>query len=268
MGTVAIFGAGVMGETLLSGLVRAGRDAGDIIVTERREDRAAELRAKYGVRSMGNAQAAAAADTLVLVVKPQDMGGLLEEIRDHLTPGSLVVSLAAGITTAYLQERLPEGTPVVRVMPNTPALVDQGMAAISAGSHCDEAHLAEAEQLLRSCGKVLRVPEKHQDAVTAISGSGPAYIFYVVEAMIEAGVLLGMPRSTSTELVVQTLYGAATMLKETGQHPTVLREQVSSPGGTTMAALRQLDDHKVRAAFLTAMEAAAARSAELASGND
>ncbi|MGN6635621.1 MAG: pyrroline-5-carboxylate reductase [Oryzihumus sp.] len=268
MGTVAIFGAGVMGETLLSGLVRAGRDAGDIIVTERREDRAAELRAKYGVRSMGNAQAAAAADTLVLVVKPQDMGGLLEEIRDHLTPGSLVVSLAAGITTAYLQDRLPEGTPVVRVMPNTPALVDQGMAAISAGSHCDEAHLAEAEQLLRSCGKVLRVPEKHQDAVTAISGSGPAYIFYVVEAMIEAGVLLGMPRSTSTELVVQTLYGAATMLKETGQHPTVLREQVSSPGGTTMAALRQLDDHKVRAAFLTAMEAAAARSAELASGND
>jgi pyrroline-5-carboxylate reductase len=217
---------------------------------------------------MGNAQAAAAADTLVLVVKPQDMGGLLEEIRDHLTPGSLVVSLAAGITTAYLQDRLPEGTPVVRVMPNTPALVDQGMAAISAGSHCDEAHLAEAEQLLRSCGKVLRVPEKHQDAVTAISGSGPAYIFYVVEAMIEAGVLLGMPRSTSTELVVQTLYGAATLLKETGQHPTVLREQVSSPGGTTMAALRQLDDHKVRAAFLTAMEAAAARSAELASGND
>ncbi|MGZ4600365.1 MAG: pyrroline-5-carboxylate reductase [Oryzihumus sp.] len=268
MGTVAIFGAGVMGETLLSGLVRAGRDAGDIIVTERREDRAAELRAKYGVRSMANADAAAAADTLVLVVKPQDMGGLLEEIRDHLTAGSLVVSLAAGITTSYLQERLPEGTPVVRVMPNTPALVDQGMAAISAGSHCDEAHLAEAEQLLRSCGKVLRVPEKHQDAVTAISGSGPAYIFYVVEAMIEAGVLLGMPRSTSTELVVQTLYGAATMLKETGQHPTVLREQVSSPGGTTMAALRQLDDHKVRAAFLTAMEAAAARSAELASGND
>ena len=268
MGTVAIFGAGVMGETLLSGLVRAGRDAADLVVTERREDRAAELRARYGVRSMGNAEAAAVADTLVLVVKPQDMAGLLEEIRDHLTPGALVVSLAAGITTAYLQERLPEGTPVVRVMPNTPALVDQGMAAISPGSHCDEAHLAEAEQLLRSCGKVLRVPEKHQDAVTAISGSGPAYIFYVVEAMIEAGVLLGMPRSTSTELVVQTLYGAATMLKETGQHPTVLREQVSSPGGTTMAALRQLDDHKVRAAFLTAMEAAAARSAQLASGND
>ena len=267
MGTIAIFGAGVMGETLLSGLIRAGRSAGDLVITERREERARELQDKYGVRTMANAAAAEAADTLVLVVKPQDMDGLLEEIRDHLQPGNLVVSLAAGITTTFLQDRLPEGTPVVRVMPNTPALVDQGMAAISPGSHCDEVHLAEAESLLRSCGKVLRIPEKHQDAVTAISGSGPAYIFYVVEAMIEAGVLLGMPRSTSTELVVQTLYGAATMLKETGQHPTVLREQVSSPGGTTMAALRQLDDHKVRAAFLTAMEAAAARSAELASGN-
>ena len=177
-----------------------------------------------------------------------------------------MVSLAAGITTGFLEERLPAGTAVVRVMPNTPALVDEGMAAVSPGQHCDEVHLSEAEELLRSCGKVLRIAEKHLDAVTAISGSGPAYIFYVVEAMIEAGVLLGMPRTTSTELVVQTLYGAATMLKETGQHPTVLREQVSSPGGTTMAALRQLDDHKVRAAFVTAMEAAAERSKQLAVG--
>ena len=124
----------------------------------------------------------------------------------------------------------------------------------------------EAEALLSATGKVLEVPEHHQDAVTAISGSGPAYIFYVVEAMIEAGVLLGLPRATSTDLVVQTLYGAATMLKETEEHPTVLREQVSSPAGTTMAALRQLDDHKVRAAFLTAMEAARNRSRELSGG--
>jgi pyrroline-5-carboxylate reductase len=153
------------------------------------------------------------------------------------------------------------------VMPNTPALVDQGMAAISPGRHCTPEHLEEAEALLRSCGRVLQVPEKYQDAVTAISGSGPAYIFYVVEAMIEAGVVLGLPRNTSTELVVQTLFGAATMLKETGEHPTVLRERVSSPGGTTVAALRQLDDHKVRAAFITAMEAAAQRSHELAAGN-
>jgi pyrroline-5-carboxylate reductase len=265
--TVAILGAGVMGSTLLSGLIRAGRDAADLVITGRDVERTEGLASRYGVRSMSNVDAAQEADTVVLVVKPQDMGGLIAEIREHVRPGTLVVSLAAGITTGFLEERLPPGTAVVRVMPNTPALVDEGMAAISPGQHCDEVHLREAEELLRSCGKVLRIPEKHLDAVTAISGSGPAYIFYVVEAMIEAGVLLGMPRATSTELVVQTLYGAATMLKETGEHPTVLREQVSSPGGTTMAALRQLDDHKVRAAFVTAMEAAAQRSKQLASGD-
>ncbi len=265
--TVAILGVGVMGSTLLAGLLRSGRDAADLVITGRNAERAKDLAGTYGVRLMSNVDAAVGADTLVLVVKPQDMDGLLAEISDHVRPGALVVSLAAGITTGFLEERLPDDTAVVRVMPNTPALVDEGMAAISPGKHCDERHLCEAEELLRSCGKVLRIPEKHLDAVTAISGSGPAYIFYVVEAMIEAGVLLGMPRATSTELVVQTLYGAATMLKETGQHPTVLREQVSSPGGTTMAALRQLDDHKVRAAFVTAMEAAALRSKELASGN-
>ena len=265
--TVAILGVGVMGSTLLAGLLRSGRNAADLVITGRNVERAEELARTHGVRLMSNVDAAVDADTLVLVVKPQDMDGLLAEISDHVRPGALVVSLAAGITTGFLEERLPSGTAVVRVMPNTPALVDEGMAAISPGKHCDDGHLNEAEELLRSCGKVLRIPEKHLDAVTAISGSGPAYIFYVVEAMIEAGVLLGMPRATSTDLVVQTLYGAATMLKETGQHPTVLREQVSSPGGTTMAALRQLDDHKVRAAFVTAMEAAAKRSKELASGN-
>jgi pyrroline-5-carboxylate reductase len=265
--TTAIFGAGVMGETLLSGLIRSGRDVADLTITEKRSDHAAQLNAKYGVSVLDNATAAESAEVLVLVVKPQDMHGLLAEIRDHVSPGNLVVSLAAGITTDFLESRLPEGSSVVRVMPNTPALVDQGMAAISPGRHCTDDHLEEAEALLRSCGRVVRVPEKYQDAVTAISGSGPAYIFYVVEAMIEAGVVLGLPRATSTELVVQTLFGAATMLKETGEHPTVLRERVSSPGGTTVAALRQLDDHKVRAAFITAMEAAASRSHELAAGN-
>jgi pyrroline-5-carboxylate reductase len=268
MGTVAILGAGVMGETLLSGLIRSGRNAEDLVVTARRPERADDLVARYGVRAMSNIEAAEAADTLVLVVKPQDMAALVAEIRDHVRPGNLVVSLAAGIPTSFLESRLSEGVAVVRVMPNTPALVDQGMAALSPGRSADAAHLEEAAELLRSCGRVVQVAEKHQDAVTAISGSGPAYIFYVVEAMIEAGVVLGLPRPTSTELVVQTLFGAATMMRETGQHPTVLREQVTSPGGTTAAALRTLDDHKVRAAFISAMEAAAQRSHDLASGHD
>ena len=150
--------------------------------------------------------------------------------------------------------------------PTRPALVDEGMAAIAPGSHCDESHLAEAESLMASTGKVLRIPEKQMDAVTAISGSGPAYIFFVVESMIEAGVHLGLPRSTATELVVQTLVGSATMLRETGTHPAVLREQVTSPGGTTASALRELEIHRVRAAFLAAMEAARNRSRELAEG--
>lgn len=264
---VAVLGAGVMGETLLSGLLRAGRPTSDLLITERRPDRAAELHERYGVDVVDNVTAAQRAHTLALVVKPQDMGALLDEIGPHLREGALVVSLAAGITTAFLESRLPAGVAVVRVMPNTPALVDQGMAAVSPGTHCDTGHLEEAESLLGSVGKVLRVPESQQDAVTAISGSGPAYVFYVVEAMIEAGVMLGMPRATAHELVIQTVYGAAAMLKETGEHPTVLRENVTSPAGTTVAALRELDDHKVRAAFLTAMEAARDRSRELAAGS-
>jgi pyrroline-5-carboxylate reductase len=265
--TVAIIGAGVMGETLLSGLIRGGRQVSDLMVGEKREERAAELRDKYGVTVVANTEAAAA-ETVVLVVKPQDMPDVLTEIAPHLRPGQLVVSLAAGIPTRAIEKHIPDGVAVVRVMPNTPALVDEGMAAISAGSHCDDEHLAIAEDLLSATGHVVRVPEKQQDAVTAISGSGPAYLFFVVESMIEAGVHLGLPRTTATELVVQTVVGSAKLLRETGTHPTVLREQVTSPGGTTAAAIRQLEDHKVRAAFITAMEAARDRSVALAEGMD
>ncbi len=266
--TVAIIGAGVMGETLLSGLIRGGRDAADLVVGEKRPERAAELRDKYGVRVVANTEAAEIAETVALVVKPQDMADVLTEIAPHLRQGQLLVSLAAGITTAAIEKHIGDGIAVVRVMPNTPALVDEGMAAISPGSHCDDEHLAIAEELLAQTGRVIRVPEKQQDAVTAISGSGPAYLFFVVESMIEAGVHLGLPRTTATELVVQTVVGSAKLLRETGEHPTVLREQVTSPGGTTAAAIRQLEDHKVRAAFITAMEAARDRSSALAAGMD
>jgi pyrroline-5-carboxylate reductase len=257
-----------MGETIVSGLVRSGWSPDDLLVSERRQDRATELRERYGVDVVTNVDAARKADTLMLVVKPQDMADLLDEIASVVRPGQLIISLAAGITTSSIESRLPEGVPVVRVMPNTPALVDEGMAAISRGTHCDEAHLLEAEALLRATGRVLRVPEKQQDAVTAISGSGPAYLFFVVEAMIEAGVHLGLPRATATELVVQTMVGSAKLLRETGEHPTVLRERVTSPGGTTAAAVRELEDHKVRAAFMTALESARNRSRALARGEE
>ena len=261
---VAILGAGVMGETLLSGLLRSGWTADQIVATDRRPERHTELIARYGVTMAENDEAVAEADTVILVVKPQDMTTLLDEIRDSLKPDTLVVSLAAGVDTASIESRLADGVAVVRVMPNTPAQVDEGMAAISAGAHSDESHLERVTEILSATGRVVTVPERYQDAVTAISGSGPAYLFFVVEAMIEAGVHLGLPRDISTQLVVQTMLGSAKLLRETGEHPTVLRERVTSPGGTTAAAVRQLEDHKVRAAFLGAMEAARDRSRELA----
>lgn len=265
---VAVLGAGVMGETLLSGLVRAGRPVQALRISERRPQRAQELVDRYGVRVVDNATAVRESGTALIVVKPQDVASLLVEVAPHLAPGSLVVSLAAGVTTGAIESGLaaagaPEEVAVVRVMPNTPALVDAGMSALAGGSRCDAEHLDAAEALLASVGKVVRVPEHQMDAVTAVSGSGPAYVFYVVEAMIEAGVLLGLPRDVASTLAVQTVLGAGKMVAETGQHPSVLREQVCSPAGTTIAAIRVLDDHRVRAAFVTAMESARDRSAEL-----
>ena len=264
MTRLAVIGAGVMGEALVSGLVKAGWAPTDITAADRREFRRTEMHQAHGVNVVaGNADAARGADTIVLVVKPQDVSDVLPEIAPVLGPGALVVSLCAGITTAQLEEHLPAGTPVVRVMPNTPALVGEGMAALSAGSHASEDDLGHATELMSALGKAITVPERYQDAVTAISGSGPAYLFFVVEAMIDAGVMLGLPRDVSTLLVVQTMYGSAHLLRESGTHPTVLREQVTSPGGTTAAALRQLEDHRVKAAFITAMEAARDRSRAL-----
>ncbi|HEX3207244.1 MAG TPA: pyrroline-5-carboxylate reductase [Propionibacteriaceae bacterium] len=261
---LAILGAGVMGETVLSGLLRAGWHADQIVATDRRLERQRELTARYGIKMLENTEAVAEAETVILVVKPQDMSDLLSEIAESIKPGTLVVSLAAGVDTTFIESRLPEGVAVVRVMPNTPAQVDEGMAAISPGLHSTQDHLDRVTEILSATGRVITVPERYQDAVTAISGTGPAYLFFVVEAMIEAGVHLGLPRDTATELVVQTMLGSAKLLRETGEHPTVLRERVTSPGGTTAAAVRQLEDHKVRAAFLRAMEAARDRSRELA----
>jgi pyrroline-5-carboxylate reductase len=261
---LAILGAGVMGETVLSGLLRAGWHSDQIVATDRRLERQLELTTRYGIKMLENTEAVAEAETVILVVKPQDMNDLLNEISQSIKPGALVVSLAAGVDTAFIESRLPEGVAVVRVMPNTPAQVDEGMAAISPGSHSNQDHLDRVTQILSATGRVITVPERYQDAVTAISGTGPAYLFFVVEAMIEAGVHLGLPRDTATELVVQTMLGSAKLLRETGEHPTVLRERVTSPGGTTAAAVRELEDHKVRAAFLRAMEAARDRSRDLA----
>jgi pyrroline-5-carboxylate reductase len=264
---IAIVGAGKMGEALASGLLRAGVvGPGEIVAAVRRPERAKQLRDGYGFEVTTAAEAAQLAQTLVIAVKPQDMGALLTEIGPVVTPANLVISVAAGITTSFISGRLGSAVPVVRVMSNTPVLVDEAMSVISPGQYATEEHLRRAEELLQPVGKVLRIPETLQDAATALSGSGPAYVYFLVEAMVDAGILLGMPRSDALEMVKQAVYGAAKMLRDSGEHPVLLREAVTSPGGTTINAIRELERHGVRAAVLSAIEAARDRGRELGAG--
>jgi pyrroline-5-carboxylate reductase len=263
MDSIAILGGGKIGEALLSGLLRGQRGPADVIVSEKHAERAGYLAETYGVQVTDVATAVRQAPTLLVAVKPQDIDALLAEVAPVVESRHVVVSVAAGVTTRHIERALPEGVAVVRCMPNTPALVDQAMTAIAGGAHANAEHLAVAESLLAAVGRVVRVPESQLDAVTALSGSGPAYFFYLVEAMIDAGILLGLPRSLAAELIVQTAIGSATMLRDSGEHPVQLREAVTSPGGTTIAAIRELEVHGVRAALLAAIEAAARRSREL-----
>jgi pyrroline-5-carboxylate reductase len=263
---IAILGAGKMGEALLSGMLRAGVAPAGVLAAVRRRDRAEALRDSYGIEVTSAGEATGKAETLVITVKPQDMAGLLDEIAPHVTADQLVISVAAGITTTYIESRLGTQTAVVRVMSNTPVLVDEAMSVISPGRYAGEQHLRRTEELLRPVGKVLRIPESQQDAATALSGSGPAYIYFLVESMVDAGILLGMSRASALEMVKQAVYGAATMLRESGEHPVILREAVTSPGGTTISAIRELERHGVRAAFLAAIEAARDRGRELGAG--
>jgi pyrroline-5-carboxylate reductase len=267
---VAFLGGGRMGEALISGLIRSGgRGVDEIMVTCRREERARELAGKYGiVASLDNAAAAAFAKVLVLMAKPQDIDALLSQIRGHVGPDHLIVCFAAGIRTSYVEKHLPDDVPVVRVMSNVPVMVDEAMSVVAAGRHAAEEHVAVAEELLGYVGRVLRLDEVHLDAVTATSGSGPAYFFLLAEAMIEACILLGLSRDVATDLIIQTMLGSAKMLRDTGKHPVELREMVTSPGGTTIAAIRHLEEAGVRAAFLNAIDAACKRSKELARGGD
>ncbi|ASU80328.1 pyrroline-5-carboxylate reductase [Actinopolyspora erythraea] len=263
MSTIAVLGAGKIGESLLSGLINAGYSPEDLLFTERYQQRAEELSKRYGVRGTDLPDAVRRADVLVVSVKPQDIEALLDETADLVTPDKLVVTLCAGLPTSMFEGRFAAGTPVVRVMPNTPMLVGEAMSAVSGGSHATESHLELVERMLGSVGRVVRVPENQQDAVTALSGSGPAYFFYLVEAMIDAGILLGLPRAVAAELVVQSAVGSAAMLREGEGHPVIMREGVTSPAGTTISGVRELEKHGVRAALIDAVEAAHSRSVEL-----
>jgi pyrroline-5-carboxylate reductase len=266
---IAILGAGKIGESLLAGLLSSGwREPAEIVVTGRRQDRVDELRDRYGVHAtLSNPEAVQGAGVVVLAVKPQDFDVLLGEIGGLLTAEQTVLSVAAAIPTAAIEAHLAAGVPVVRAMPNAPATVHEGVAGVCAGAHADDAHLALAEEVLTHVGSVVRVPERYMDAVTAVSGSGPAYFALLAEAMIEAGILLGLSREVTTQLVVQTMLGTAKLLRDEHMHPVELREMVTSPGGTTIRAIRELERAGVRAAFLNAIQAAMERSRELAAGD-
>lgn len=258
-GRLALIGGGNMGRTILSGLLAAGVAPYQLVATARSAESRAKL-AALGIQAIeDNAVAVTGAETVVLAVKPKDVLALAHDLP--IESGTLLVSVAAGISTAALEGAVP-GARVVRAMPNTPAAVGEGMTGISGGASAGPEDVERAAALLGSVGKVVEVPESQQDLVVAASGSGVAYLFLVAEAMIEAGVTLGLTRAQAGELVQQTFTGASAMLA-TGEHPTLLREAVTSPGGTTAAALQVLESHGLRTAFLEAMTAARDRSAEL-----
>jgi pyrroline-5-carboxylate reductase len=265
---LAVLGAGKIGESLLSGLLSAGwRRPEEIVATGRRQERLEALAERYGVRTtLSNPEAVAGAALVVIAVKPQDFDALLGEIGGLLEREQTVLSIAAAIPTAAIEQLVAPGVPVIRAMPNAPATVHEGIAGVCAGAHAGDEHLRLAEEVLSHLGDVVRVHESAMDAITAVSGSGPAYFALLAEAMVEAGILLGLSREITTRLVVQTMLGTAKLLRDEHMHPVELREAVTSPGGTTIRAIRELERAGVRAAFLNAIQAAMERSRELASG--
>lgn len=261
MGSLAIIGAGAMGEAIIAGLVKSGVKPSDIGIIEKRAERASELIARYGVIELTDL---IGVEQCFLVVKPNDLASTLESYGPSLPTDALVISILAGKPTALIESLTPHR--VVRVMPNTPALVGAGMAAISAGSRATDNDLRDVEKLLSGTGKVIRVDEALQDAVTAVSGSGPAYFFRIIEAMVAAGVELGLTHEVATALAVQTIVGAGKMLAESGLDASTLRANVTSPNGTTAAALQVLNEGGIEELFGKALKAARDRSHELASG--
>ncbi|WOC11728.1 pyrroline-5-carboxylate reductase [Gordonia sp. MP11Mi] len=265
---VAIVGGGKIGEALLAGLINAGKPVRDLVVVERSAERSAELVADYGIRVTDDVTDAVDGARVVFVaVKPDVVDTVLQSLGKADDSGDeerITVSLAAGVPTSRYEASLPAGSPVIRVMPNTPMLVNEAMSAVSPGRYANDDQVALAVRLLETVGKVMVLPEKSLDAVTAISGSGPAYFFLMVEAMIDAGVALGLTRAQAAELAVQTVKGSGVLLAESGLTSVDLRAAVTSPGGTTAAALREFERYGLRHAVNEATAACADASARMA----
>lgn len=266
MSSIAVIGGGKIGEALVSGLIANGVDPKDINVTNRSSERGHYLKETYGVVPFtDNVSAVDEVSVVFVCVKPKDVVKVVGEIAEAIdnNTATTVVSMAAGISNAVIEEVLTAGAPVVRVMPNTPMLVGKGMSVVAPGRFVREEQLKEVVELLEAVGAVRVLTESDMDAVTALSGSSPAYIFLIAETMIDAGVHLGLPRDVAKDLAINSIYGAGAMMQETGEEPSQLRANVSSPAGTTIAAIRELEESGLRGAFYRATKACADRSAEL-----
>ncbi len=259
---IGFIGAGVMGSAIIKSLLNNGVSPNQICVYEKDAQKAADIAANLGVNLKGVTELADSCDVLFLAVKPQDLGDLLSKL--HLNLNCLVISIAAGKTSEFIEQGLGQNNPVIRVMPNTPAQIGKGVSAISAGKFATEEHLELAKELLSGCGLVVEVPESQQNAVTALSGSGPAYFFNFVEELIKGGVSLGLSEETATKLAIGTISGSAAMLEESGLDAATLRKNVTSPNGTTAAALNVFIESNLSEIVGKAMKAAADRAQELA----
>lgn len=269
--TITIVGAGNIGRALVGGLMRSGAiDANRIRTTRRTRSALDELEALYPglVATTDNAAAVEGASIVVLSIKPQNAGEVVEEIRHHVAPDAVVVSVLAGVTTDALGRAFGQDLAIVRCMPNTPMIVDEGATAIAGGRFVTSDHLALARRIFEAVGTVEEVPESLMDAVTGLSGSGPAYVYMFVEALTDAGVKQGMPRPTAFRLATQTVYGAARLVRESGKHPAILRDEVTTPGGTAIAAVAELESHGLRTMLINAVATATARSRELSALDD
>ena len=264
--TLAVLGAGSIGRALIGGLLRGDDLAADrITATRRTADALDDLAARLpGVTvTTDNALAVRTASVVIVSVKPQNAASLLAEVAPHLAPGTRILSTLAGVTTASLASALGQALPVVRAMPNTPALVDEGATGIAPGAHATPAHVALAREVFEAVGVVEEVPEHLMDAVTGLSGSGPAYVFMVIEALTDAGVKQGLPRSVARRLSMHTVLGAARLAVESGEHPAILRDQVTTPGGTTITAVAELEKQGLRSMFIDTVARATERSRQL-----
>ena len=259
MNTIAVLGAGNMGGALIGGILKGGvADAQHVVATARTSEHAEEVAAKYGIRATagGNREAAHAADVVVLAVKPTTLPKVLEEIRGALRPEQILLSLAASVPIALIEKLIETRMPVFRAMPNIPVVVEEGATAVAANADCTAAQRQVVEAIFRAVGVVVFVDEELMHAVTALSGSGPAYVYMVIEALIAGGLKMGLSREVSTKLAEQTVLGAAKLVRETMLHPAILRDQVITPGGVTISAIHELERHGLRSMLISAIETA------------